>query len=259
MPKEDLKYKPLVEAILELRWELEKAVGKGLPADPHYRILLGRFSERVRDEYPHHEPLASASVPDQLVAHTAQHRFRATAGGWPLVQLGPGLLTINETDGYTWTDFQRRCEAGVKRLMDAYPGEQGMRVQQIALRYIDAVAFDYSKENAFGFIKEKMKTTMALPSNLFTGNQVQPDPASFKWEVSYPNKRPEGVVTFHIGTGSRKGEPVIVWETLVVSKSPSIPELPDGFPAWLSEAHDITDDWFFKIIEGDLHRRFSGG
>jgi hypothetical protein len=52
MPRQDLKNKPLVEAILELRWALSTTEIPGAAEDPNYRLLLGRFSERVQKEYP---------------------------------------------------------------------------------------------------------------------------------------------------------------------------------------------------------------
>jgi uncharacterized protein (TIGR04255 family) len=35
--------------------------------------------------------------------------------------------------------------------------------------------------------------------------------------------------------------------------------MPASFSKWLDEAHDLTDEWFFKMIEGELERRFAGG
>jgi hypothetical protein len=39
---------------------------------------------------------------------------------------------------------------------------------------------------------------------------------------------------------------------------PDLPKMPEGFEAWLDHAYTLVNDWFFKMIEGDLHRRFSG-
>ena len=48
---------------------------------------------------------------------------------------------------------------------------------------------------------------------------------------------------------------VLMWETIVHSSS-NIPKLSDELNEWLTNAHDITDDWFFKLIEGNLLERF---
>ena len=68
MSRKDLKNKPLVEAILEIRWHLvqppvtvQGPAQMMLPAaDPHYRLLLGRLFDRLQKEYPVHEQLPTA-------------------------------------------------------------------------------------------------------------------------------------------------------------------------------------------------------
>jgi uncharacterized protein (TIGR04255 family) len=49
----------------------------------------------------------------------------------------------------------------------------------------------------------------------------------------------------------------LIWETEVRSIKDSIPrDLPE-ISRWLTAAHQITSDWFFKLIEGDLEEEFS--
>ena len=56
MPGKDLKNKPLIEAILEVKWALTSS-GPGVQIDPHYKILLGRLYYKVQEDYPEHEQL----------------------------------------------------------------------------------------------------------------------------------------------------------------------------------------------------------
>ena len=258
MSRKDLKKKPLVEAILELKWKLPIQTAPGIEADPHYRLLLGRFSEKVEGDYPFHEPLPTTQIPDAMVAHMAQHRFRTSEAGWPLIQMGPGLMTVNETDGYNWSDFKKRCEKAVESLFNAHPAKQNFRVQDVTLRYIDAVDVDFMQESVFGFLQEKMKTTISLPDGLFDGGRVEKNPAAFNWQASFPHNDPGGLVTLRFAIGKHKDRPALIWETLVKAARDHIPSIPDGFSEWLGKAHDLTDDWFFKLIEGELERRFSG-
>jgi uncharacterized protein (TIGR04255 family) len=74
----------------------------------NYKILLGLIYDRVTKEYPHHEELPAASVPDELAGHIVQHRFRKSENNWPLIQIGPGLVTLNDTNNYTWKGFQKK-------------------------------------------------------------------------------------------------------------------------------------------------------
>lgn len=256
MSEKELKNKPLVEAILEFKWELPAQTTSKIEADPHYRLLLGRFSEKVESDYPFHEPLPTTQIPDSMVAHMAQHRFRVSEGGWPLIQVGPGLMTVNETEGYTWDDFKQRCVKSVKSLLDAHPAKEDFKVQSLTLRYIDAVDVDFNQESVFNFLKDKMKTTISLPDDLFINERVKKNPTEFNWHMSFPTNDPIGIIALRFAIGSHMSQPALIWETLV--QAGHIPAIPNGFPKWLEEAHNLIDDWFFRLIDGELKERFSG-
>ncbi|MCD6239350.1 MAG: TIGR04255 family protein [Thermotogae bacterium] len=98
MERKILKNKPLVEAIFEFRWKLQEP-SIGVKIDPHYKILIGRMYDRVKDEYPFHEQLPAATMPDEIAGYVVQHRFRKDKDKWPLIQIGPGIITLNDTEG----------------------------------------------------------------------------------------------------------------------------------------------------------------
>ncbi len=104
MAEEPLRNPPLVEALVEVRWELvEKA--PGVHFDPHYQFLLGTFRESLNEEYPFHEPLPTSALPDEITGGQVKHRFRAAKDAWPLVQIGPGIMTVNETEIFSTSQF----------------------------------------------------------------------------------------------------------------------------------------------------------
>lgn len=265
MPHKELKNKPLVEAILEVRWRLQQPTNEQLPAqlilparDPHYRLLLGRLFDRIQKEYPFHEELPTASLPDDMLAHVVQHRFRSAKDDWPLIQVGPGVFTVNDTHRYTWSDFQKRSKEAVARLYDAHPAVADFRVESLMLRYIDAVEYNYKDEDAFRFLGDKLKVGISLPETLFQDTGVERRPHSFFWQATFRCSRPAGRLSVSFATGQKEGKPAILWETTVQSVGEDLPSMPDGFPAWVDAAHEITNDWFFKLIEGELERRFQG-
>jgi len=256
MPQQELKNKPLVEAILEVRWELAQPIQvSGVPqvatptADPHYRLLLGRLFDRFQKEYPAHEQLPTATLPDEMVGHMVQHRFRAARDDWPLVQVGPGILTLNDTRRYTWIDFQQRAKEAVVRLFDAHPNVSEFRIQGLVLRYIDAVEFHYEEESAFAFLRDKLKVDISLPPTLFEQTGIVHSPRSLSWQATFQCSNPRGGVLVSFATGQKEGKPAILWETTVLSQRDDLPAMPSGFPAWIDAAHEITHDWFFKLIE----------
>ncbi len=80
----------------------------------------------------------------------------------------------------------------------------------------------------------------------------------FNFQASYQTLKPKGIIILRFATGVRKEERSVVWETAVQSMNQDLPSLPRGFKAWATAAHAITDDWFFKLIEGELERKFAG-
>ncbi len=252
----ELKNKPLVEAIVEIRWKL-KGTPPGPQVDPHYKLLLGRLFDRLHQDYPEHEQLPTANIPDELVGHVIQHRFRSAANAWPLVQVGPGIYAINSTDDYKWHDFRTRVITSVEKLYDAHPKPHEFKITNLTMRYIDAIQFDYEHKNAFAFLKEHLKLNISLPDNLFQDTSVDNRPNSFTWQSSFSCQSPMGQMDIRFATGQKNNMPAIIWETVVESTGDDVPEMPKAFNDWLDAAHDITDDWFFKIIEGELERRFS--
>ena len=256
MAERQLKNKPLIEAIVELRWQLEDR-GLGQEHDPHYKLLLGRLFDRLQPEYPEHEELPTASIPDELVGHIVQHRFRTAANAWPLVQLGPGIITLNSTSDYAWSEFRRRAIVVVQQLYGAHPKSAGLRVGNLVLRYVNAVNFDVAEANAFEFLRDKLKIGIDLPKTLFNATQVTSNPKLFMWQSAFQCTQPSATVTLKFASGQREGEPAIIWETTVQASSEDVPSLPGQFENWIDAAHKLADDWFFKLIEGELERRFS--
>ncbi len=254
MSRPDLPNKPLIEAILELKWVLPSTPGQ---SDSNYRLLVGRFSDRVQEEYAFTEPLPTSQVPDSMVSHTPQFRFRVSENSWPLVQIGPGIMTVNQTQGYTREDFFERCEDGVNKLHAAYPTQGKLEVESLMLRYINAVEFDFVQNDILTFLKEKLKLDVALPKSLFTSNQISKKPKAFNWQIAFDIEEISSVITLRFSTGHRHNKPAIIWETLVQTDNKIVPDIPGGFMEWLVKAHNWIDDWFFKIIEGDLEEEFS--
>lgn len=252
-----LKNKPLVEAIFELRWELQEPA-PGMKVDPHYKIIIGRIYDKLKDEYSFHEQLPTASVPDEMVGYTVQHRFRKSKEQWPLIQIGPGIITVNDTESYVWEDFEKRIIQAVNVLFEVYPGSQSnLKVNNLLLRYIDAIDFDFESSNIFDFLGENMKSKISLYPRLFEATGVENLPFGFDWRFAFRSSKPNGVVHLRFVRGKRKESDALIWETMVQSVSQDVPDkIQEKIQEWLNNAHNLTDDWFFKLIEGELLRRF---
>ncbi len=256
MVRKNLKKKPLVEAIFELKWELQEQKNK-IKIDPHYKILIGRVYDRVKDDYPFYEQLSTATMPDEIAGYIVQHRFRKDKDEWPLIQIGPGIITLNETEKYFWKDFRKRISNLLEILFDAYPdAKNNLKVNGLLLRYIDAIAFDYGKNNIFLFLKEKMKINIGVYKKLFENTRVNKSPLGLDLRFVFPSNKPSGSVHLRFARGGKEDTDVLIWETIVQSASNDVPKSKNKIITWVNKAHNLTDDWFFKIIEGELQRRF---
>jgi hypothetical protein len=88
---------------------------QGIKTDPYYKMALGRFYERVMNEYPNTRPWQPPSFPRRW--STTQPSICFEWGGddgrrfrWV------GILSIHERDEYEWNDFARRSEDALRKL-----------------------------------------------------------------------------------------------------------------------------------------------
>ena len=256
MARKILRNKPLVEAIFELRWNLQEPA-PGIKVDTHYKLIIGRIYDKLNGEYPFHEQLPAAAMPDEIAGYIVQHRFRKDKDKWPLIQIGPGIMTVNDTEGYVWEDFERRIIQAVNTLFEVYPeSKNNLKVNRLLLRYIDAIAFDFEKDDIFTFLKEQAKTKIDLHQKLFEDARVEKLPLGLDLRFSFASTAPKGAIHLRFARGKSKEADALIWETMVESVSADISEVQNAIADWIKEAHNLTDDWFFKLIEGDLLRRF---
>jgi len=256
MEKIILKNKPLVEAIFELRWQL-KEIQPGVKVDPHYKILIGRVYEKINKEYPYYEQLPTATMPDEISGYIVQYRFRKDKDRWPLVQIGPGIITLNDTEEYEWDDFEKRIYELINVLFELYPDAgNNLKVDSLILRYIDAIEFNYERDNILSFLRENMKVNININKEIFVGTGMDEQPIDLDCRFSFPSTKPERVIHMRILKGRVKTLEALIWETVVNSTGESVPQEKGKIFDWVKSAHELTHKWFFKIIEGELLRRF---
>jgi len=256
MTEDKLKNAPLIEAIFEMRWQL--SASQGVPVDPNYKLLVGRLYDRIEKQYHFHEPLPTSSMPDEMFGYVVQHRFRVERNSWPLVQIGPGIVTLNDTDNYYWPDFFNRIKDLNKAFYDAYPNSSSdLKIHRLQLRYIDAILFNFEDQDIFEFLKENLKITIEFPQDILNNCGVTSLPKNLNTQFTFPIKSPNGFIQWRLARGKKKNEDALIWETIVESSGDQLPELPANFDEWSKSAHTVTHNLFFKLIEGKLKERFS--
>ncbi|MBI3493798.1 MAG: TIGR04255 family protein [Acidobacteria bacterium] len=258
---QNLARPPLIEALVELKWDLV-AQKTGESIDPAYPLLVGALFERLRSIYPSVERLPASDVPDALTPHTPKVRLRHAVGEWPLVQLGPGIASINVTAGYTWTDFSARCIAFFEALSSAHVSVVGKepRFGQILIRYINALPADPRREHVISYLNSKLHTAITFPPGIAGDSSVVDRPARLSLNISYPVVRPgSGVAVLKMGSGFSAGKPALILDMSVeTAKANEVPGDRASFAAWLDSAHELIERWFFTLIAGELEASFRG-
>jgi uncharacterized protein (TIGR04255 family) len=255
--KQKLTKPPLIEAILEIRWKLNE-VQQGLFVDPKYKILVGRLYDRMAKEYPVIEPLPTASMPDEMVPYTVQHRFREKTGKWPLVQVGPGVVTLNDTEKYSWNrDFELRAHRLISTLFETYPdAEESLKISAVQIRYINAIDFNFQNESILPFISDKLKIKLGFPAELFRDAPINPIPSGFNAAFSFPVTKPTGTLLLGFTNGKHNKNDALIWDIVLNSTESELPTLPSNFKEWLNSAHAVVENMFFTLIEGSLEDSF---
>ncbi len=255
MPPLKLNNAPLVEAIFEIRWKLLEQA-PGFATDPKYKVLVGRLFERLEQDYPVLETLPTASMPDEMFGYIVQHRFRVAENQWPLVQIGPGLVTLNQTQAYEWEDFETRAHQLLSNLHAAYPdAANALKITRLQLRYIDAIPFEFTND-IFLFMQDTLKITINFSPTLFEDEPVQALPSKFNALFGFPTTNPKGDLSLRFARGVLHEQEALIWETIVQSENENIPPMPDEFQVWLRSAHTVVHNLFFKMIDGSLKERF---
>ncbi len=250
-----LANKPLVEAIFELRWELQE-LQQGIRVDPHYQLLVGRMYDKVNDEYPFHQKLPSASLPDEIAGYIPQHRFRKGQDEWPLIQIGSGIVTLNDTSAYLWSDFRERINKTLAILFEVYPDSPGLRIRNLVLRYIDAIDFNFATYDALDFLKGNMSVGIEMRAELFQDTGVSEAPKALDLKLSFACQKPPGEISMRFFSGIRDNRESLMWETTAESMLEDAPQSIEDISKWIDEAHNQTHDMFFKNIGDELMRRF---
>lgn len=186
-----------------------------------------------------------------------RHRFRAGKGCWPLTQIGPGILSVNDTEGYRWSGFQPRVMGAVGAVFAAYPVNIApLKPIRLELRYIDAVPFEHTSQDALQFLRDRLHTGIVLDSKVFDEGATGARPVGVNLTLVFPLSCPKGTGTITLATGKRREEEAIIWNTIVRSEGDDVPQEPAEIGAWLTAARDVVSRWFFGLARGPLMSEF---
>lgn len=236
---------PLQEVIFELLWDIEFNP-QGNPFDPNFELAQGIFAKRVSDRFPERKRTLPEGIPLKIYPK-AIHQFWKGSNIWPVVQLGPGILAINDTEvNYEWGEsFFPMIKSGIDDLEESY--EQQLMYKNVSLRYIDAVEIETKSNNILDFINSKFNVRINNEFN-YSGNI-----SSINFNQTF-DLEDGSKLSFIISDGRNKlNKPALIWQTYIFSNSKKTKQ---EIISWVNKAHEITSNTFKDSIKTDFYDSF---
>ncbi len=250
---------PLVEAIFELRWEIQTDQQSGRMRDPAYPMMYGRMYERLKKDFPIIEDLPTTQVHPEANPYLVRHRMRRERNGYPLIQVGPGILTVNDAQGYSWSFFKSLILRVVESVVDLYPtGTLPLNFVKAEIRYVNGIRFDGQKEHPVAFLGEKLHTKVELDKDLFELNDMSDKPVGVGLNLAYTLHKPVGNLLLGTQLGQIDGKAAYLIQTAIQSFGETVPHDRDAFDPWLNDAHAVAENCFVSLCKGALLEKFCG-
>lgn len=233
---------PLIEVIFEIKWTVP-----GNKEAQEVQYLHGDLYPLLKSEYPYREAV-NPFVPADLLMHVPTHRFRTAANDYPLIQVGPGLVTINTVDSkYFWDEYETRVLDVIEKLQRVYPLQNQHNVH-LVLQYIDLIRFDFQHGDVLNFLEENLN--ISIKQGFYRPKTVA---GNLLLILNFPTEL--GALNVNIGRGKdNQGFDGIAINTSIVSGiiKPERVVLKD----WLTKSHEYCSTIFKDMTRGKLYDSF---
>ena len=238
---------PLQEVIFEVQWGLDVQDGTNLLYDPKFDLGLGRLSALLKDRFPEEIKKFPELFPIQL-PYMATWQFRPGPDGWPLIQLGHGVLTVNDTDlAYDWdTVFFPLIKDALAWLSEAYDGAP--LFAKAELRYIDSVrTSEHTFKDWGSFVSDNL--------NVSVSNQFKPRGPVLNVGLHQVFELENGgQLLVAVNSGKRENDDAMIWQTAVTQPGPFDTA---SLLQWADGAHKLSKELFQELCKPPFHERFA--
>lgn len=238
---------PLQEAIFEMRWPLQPDDSGRQLVDADYPLALGKFQEALKNDFPHHISKFPQDIPAQLLTYQTVHQFWQQNKKWPVIQLGPGIATLNDTDeNYEW---ENTYLPNIQRVLDALTRGYGkLTFSMLSLRYVDVVlASDYKTDRWESFLHNSLNFT--FENQFDTRGKLK----NFNFMQAFDLEE-QGLLNVSFRNAQNdKQEDIFVWQ-IAVEKNTNTDQ--KDVLNWLNEAHKHTSDLFKEICKDEFYASF---
>lgn len=240
---------PLQEVILEIKWEMQVDSSSGFLTDPGFQLALGKFHQSIQKNFPLNIQKFPNDIPIHILGQQALYQFWKARDEWPVIQIGPGFLAINEIEkSYNWeTGFYPLIEDILEKLHQAYQGN--IPFNSFALRYIDAVKVsDYGFTDWPSFFKKHINFDF---SNAFNADG---NVSGFSFDQTFNLEGNTSMKVIFSSGNNQQGELMFFWQ-IVVQENVTFEK--DFLLLRIQKAHSLTSEKFKDICKEDFYGSFS--
>lgn len=241
---------PLKEVIFEIHWLLE--VNKlGQQYDPFYDFGKGKYFDKVKDKFPHKRdiPVPTIQNVNIRIIDSPLHQFWSGDGVWPVIQLGQGILTVNDTDkNYKWeSTFKSNIEFALKCLLESNPSV--FRFNKLVLKYIDAVDIQGSETVDWrSYIDQNLR--ISIKNDFEAKGKLSDLNINQAFDLSDGSRL---VLAVNSSKNSKTLQPALVWQTIIEKKS----DIKfDDIMTWAEYGHDTISELFHSMLNKDFYDSF---
>lgn len=250
---------PLVEMIAELRWELHPVSSiPGGGIDPFYEATKSGLAAAIASEvggawFPAIEEIAPLEIPREFLAGQVTTRYRQEAGGWPLVQLGPGIFTVNMTSSYQgWDTFRPWLSYGLASLLKAHPFPSALKIKSLNLLAVDAFGPNHGYSNYEDFASRLLNLGGILRSDYLGKFASDVSQTNVQSQTIFPLQTPAGALgRISIAQGERDKEKALIVQTAIEHTTQFSADI-GGLLDWFDSAHGVHREMFREMLTPEL-------
>lgn len=245
-PVSKFSHSPLQEVIFEMLLHQEIDADGNATAES-FDLAQKIFDKRIAKEFQHRIALSSPSEGNTFPR--IKYQYWMAQDQWPVVQTGPGILTVNDTAGsYQWDAFYALILQTLKRFGESYP--KALDIKRLTLRYIDAVVLeDIDAEEKVKFVNANFKVNVRNDFLIKDATLL-----SLNVDQTYQLKD-KSLLNFFLSDGKRKDDkPAIIWQIQVIQTNVKTLQEVAG---WLKSAHAIASGLFKNSLTSEFYEQFT--
>lgn len=259
-----LKNAPLIEVIAEVHWKLVDD-GMGRQFDPNWFMMAAELKEAVAPHLPLLEELhpAGTTIPLDVLGRNPILRFRPRDGGWPLVQFGQGILTVNATPPYDgWEAIRTLLKSILEDGTNKSPLFSLIAPERFQLTYRDAFTEQHGIRSIEDFLYDYAPMASRKGAELLNAaGCTQSTAVSCEVKGTIPTL-PNAIAAIRGTRGninaSNDPRDAAILDFVVSGPAPNRQLDANSAIDWFDEAHRIAWSMFLNILPTDLVSRLKG-